>query len=114
MDRNAIRTAIFSKVSERFKSARVTFFGVELEVKQPPIGKIMELQDNPDRRKGLVSMLINYCVVPGTSEPVFEEADVESLMGLPFGEDFIRLNKAIESLTSVNVLDAEKNLNGNP
>ena len=107
--RDDVRAAIFHSGSKRFKRVEMDLFGSRVEVRQPTIGQILEAQEEEDRRKSLVRLMVGYCFVPGTDEKVFEDADFDSIMGLPFDDNFIRLNTVIEEMIDVNVLDAEGN-----
>ena len=110
--RDDIRAAIFS--GRNAKTLPVTAFGVELEVRQPSMGDILDLQELPDTKSRVVTSLINYCYVPGTKEPVFDSADRDSILALPFDENFEKINEAIAELTGVNLEDEKGNLEDAP
>lgn len=106
--RQAIREAVFASA----KSARkveVEFFGEMIEVRQPSVGRIIAMQSKDERLQGIVGLLVEYCVVPHTDEPVFDAEDAMALMEMPFNEDFVRLSQAIESLTKAEVDEEVKN-----
>jgi hypothetical protein len=104
--RNKLRAAIFDKTGTA-DTQEVEFFGQNLEIRQPPVGEVLDAADSqvagtPDSPKiALIKTLIRYCFVPGSGERVFEEADAENLMQLPWGPDFLRLQEAINKLTGI-------------
>lgn len=104
-DRTAIRTAIFAG---KAKTLLVTTFGIELELKQPSMGELLDLQDLPDAKSRVVASLIRYCFVPGTKEKVFDEADKDSILALPFDDNFVKINDAIAELTGIDLAEEEK------
>lgn len=99
--RDSIRNIIFS--SSQARSVTCKFFGTEVEIRQPSLGEILQAEEASSKQGQAVAMIIKYCYIPGTDEKVFEDADQETLLNLPFGEDFIRIQKAIATLTSVDV-----------
>lgn len=108
--RDELRGKIFS--SERRKSLIVDAFGIQLEVKQPALGDILDLQDMATQKERVTNALINYCYVPGTNEKVFEVADADSILSMPFDANFEAIQNAITSLTGVDIEDVEGNLEG--
>jgi hypothetical protein len=107
-----IRAAIFS--GRTAKTILVKAFDTELEVKQPALGDILNLQSVPDSKARVVAALINYCYVPGTNEKVFTQADQDIILGLPFDDNFTAIQNAIAELTGVNLDEARKNLEKAP
>ena len=104
-DRTAIRTAIFANT--KAKILVIQAFGVELEVRQPSMGQLLDLQELPNTKSRVVASLINYCYVPGTKEKVFDDADTDSILALPFDENFGKINDAIAELTGVDRTEEE-------
>jgi hypothetical protein len=102
--RDEVRAKIFSSDKRRFKKEVIDLFGAQVEIRQPTLGTILDAQTGGDRKRSLMFMLVNYCFVPGTDEHVFEETDLEGLMAMPFGEDFMRVQKAVAQMTDVNIL----------
>lgn len=101
--RDQIRGSIFA--SKKLKTKIIDFFGTQIEIRQNSFGQILEASSREDRESAVVEALIANAYVPNTDVKVFEEGDVASLKELPFGADFMRVNKAIEELTEVNFLD---------
>ncbi len=101
--RDTIRGKIFA--SKEFSKRTVEFFGEKIELRQPSLGLILQVQDEEDRKSAVIDTLIKYAYVPETDEKVFEDGDEASLLALPFGPDFIRVSNALEELTQVNFLD---------
>ncbi len=107
--RDQIRSGIFSKESKTPDSRDITFFGQEIRIRQPDIGTILEYRNRDDRKEAMIEMIIMFAYVPDTNDRVFEPADKDSILGLPFGKDFSALNSAITELTTVDLESAEKN-----
>ena len=107
--RDAIRDAIIGG-PDKTKTKIVEFFGQEIELRQPSMEVIMNMQASEgDRAASMANMIINYSYVPGTLERIFEEADAEALTALPFGADVQRIQRAINELTSLDIKAAEGN-----
>lgn len=107
LSRDQIRASIFNT---KPKSEFINIFGCDVELRQPSLGNILEAQTKDDRRAAIVDMIIDYCYVPGTNEKVFEAADAEGILTLPYGEDLSKINDAIARLTNIDVSGEEKNL----
>lgn len=101
--RDELRAAIFS--TKQANVIPVVFFGANIELRQPSLGDILKAQKNEDREAAVIETLIDYAYVPETDEKVFEKADASAMKALPFGADFLRVTKALETLTEVNFLD---------
>ncbi len=111
--KDEIRSAFFS--SSAFKRETVEVFGVSIDVRQAPLGRVLDLQGMfaEDRKVAISRALMEFCVVPGTNEAVFDEADAESILAMPFGEDFQELQDKINKIMGVKEEDvkaAEGNL----
>lgn len=108
--RSDIRDKIFSA---KPKTIRVTLFGAVVELRQPPLAVILSVQEQTadDRMASIFQTMMRYVYVPGTDERVFEDADRDSFLNLPFGEDMQSLQSAITELTNVAdmVKEATKN-----
>lgn len=111
--RDELRAKLFN-TKDHFKSEMVTLFGARIEIRQPTLGVLMKAQQIEDRAKATVDMLIKFCFVPGTNERVFEIADQEGILNMPFGEDLLKASEAINRLTGVNVAEEEKNSGATP
>ena len=91
------------------KSILLDVFGTQIELRQPNLRTIMTTQSMDDRAAAAAIMLINYSYLPGTNTKVFEDVDVDGILGLPFGSDFQKIQEAISELTDVaKVVKAEK------
>ena len=105
--RDQLRSQIFSAAKPASKT--FTFFGAEIELRQPTMGVIMEAQKIEDRARAAALMVVRYAYVPGTEEKVFDEADVDTILSMPFGKDLRTLNETITELTGVDVAGEEGN-----
>lgn len=108
-NRDSIRSQLFNSASKKRRSKKINMFGTEVEVRQPSVGQVLELQNSKDQKNTLVRMLIEYCYVPGTNEKVFEEGDQDQIMSWPVDDWFQQFNDAVTELASINVQEAEKN-----
>ncbi len=98
------REAIFNSPNAKTKSKVISFFGVDIEIRQPTIGSILAVRssDSENTQVYVIRSLLDLAYVPGTDDKVFEETDSASLLELPFGKDFQSVSKAMEELTEVN------------
>jgi len=106
--RDKIRTAVFSAAPD---TRVIQFFGQDVEVRQPSLEDLINSEAVEDRRKAAVAMLIKYTYVPGTSERVFEEADGDSLLALPFNADMRRLQQAVNELMGIADIEEQERKN---
>lgn len=97
MTRDEARAKIFAAKPEGQKA---TLFGVEIELREPPISDVLDTQMQEDRKRAAMIMLIRYCYLPN-GEPLFEEGDIETLLSLPFGKDYRDVNMAIQRMIGV-------------
>jgi hypothetical protein len=105
--KQSIRNAILG--AQKIKTTQIEFFGQTVELRQPTMDFILNMNSEENRARAAAQMIIGYTYVPGTEERVFEDADLESIMALPFGQDVNRLNRAISSLTTLDIPAAEGN-----
>jgi hypothetical protein len=99
--RDAIRAAFFN---QKIQAKTVTVAGIAMEIRQPAVGDIMMMQvpEGMDSRKyAAAKVLCDYCYVPGTDEKVFDQADIESILAVPFSGDWVKLQTEIDSLTDI-------------
>ena len=104
--RDEIRSAIFAE--KKLATKQVKFFGMDIEIRQPVLATVLAVQNNEDRQSAVIDTLVKYAYVPGTNDKVFEEADTDSLLKLPFGKDFLRVSTALTEITDVDFLDTAK------
>jgi hypothetical protein len=97
--RDAARAAILG--AKQVKSETISFFGTDIEVRQPTLGQILELQakSSGDATAFAINILLNHVYLPGTNEHVFEAANTDELKEMPFGPDFNTLVQAYQRLT---------------
>ncbi len=106
--RDKIRGQIFSAENRKTKSEIITFYGAEIEVRQPLVAQIVD-GDAEEGRAGIVDSLLKYAYVPHTEEKVFDAADVDALMTMPFSRDFGRFAETFQKLTNIDIKGAEGN-----
>ena len=93
--RDDIRSAIFGA---KPRSEVIQFFGMEIELRQPVLGIILEYRRSEQEFDAAQMMLLNYTYVPGTDDKVFEDADLGAINSIPFGEDMTRLTSTVAEL----------------
>lgn len=104
--RDAIRSRIFSS---KPKSKIINFYGAQVEIRQPKLDVILNV-DREDRRAQAFTMLTDFTYVPGTNEKVFEEADIDALRELPFGDDMTNYLEEIQGLLGIAPKEVDKAL----
>lgn len=110
-DPRTLKAAIFSAANKRLKSEIIEFFGQKIEIRQGKLSQIfkqMEDDEEDPMKRGLY-VLLNFTFVPGTDLPVFDDADVEQLSDLPFGEDFNKVLEAYGRVTGIDLKATRKN-----
>ncbi len=111
--RDKIRSQVFS--ADIFKREKVEAFGTTIEIRQTTLGRVLELQEklNEDRKVAIGLAFLEFCYVPGTDERLFGDEDLNSVLDLPFGDDFQKVQDVINKLMGVgekDVKEAEGNL----
>ena len=99
--RDEMRTKIFA--SRKPMSEPVTFFGEDIEIRQPNVRTILALSSDDAEGLSSVKMFIGYAYIPGTDIKVFDDEDLEGLTNMPFNEDWMAVNTAIAKMTGVDV-----------
>ena len=110
--RDAIRAQIFK--SKKFHSETVTLFGAKVEVRQPTLRDILKARDSDDKGSAAIDLIIGHCFVPDTNDKVFDDADKDLLLAMPFDDNLLEVSEALNRMTSINVKDEEKNLKKTP
>jgi hypothetical protein len=110
--RDQIREKVLGAV--KAKSIEVDLFGITIELRQPTLKSILEAQEVESTTARMAQMIVNYAHVPGTDEHVFDEADIPMILSWPFGDDLMRLQKAITTLTGVDIAKSEAELSEHP
>lgn len=104
-NRDSMRAAIFASQNKKLKSKVISFFGQDVEIRQPKLGSILDAREEEDRQAAVINTLVEYTYVPGTDIKLFDDADADAFKEMPFGKDFLAVNKTLEELTEVNFLD---------
>lgn len=102
--RDEIRAAIFGAKPE---SRTIDFFGNKIELRQPTIADAMRMQ-RIEQEEAMTQMLVSYAFVPKTQDHIFEEADAEAIMGIPFGPDMQRFTETFNDLVGVKTEGLDK------
>ncbi len=112
--RDSLRANIFKSSNKKTES--MTISGSDIEIHQPTIGEIADLNQSESdvevaRRDTISDMIIKYCFVPGSNERVFSKEDKEGILNLP-ATVLSEFNTGFAKLTNINMEDVEKNLEG--
>lgn len=115
--RDEIRSQVFS--GDVFMREQVEAFGTKIDIRQTTLGRVLELQEklSEDRKVAIGLAFLEFCYVPDTNERLFDDTDLDLVLGLPFGKDFQRVQDVINKLMGVSDKDikaAEKNLGDTP
>lgn len=103
-----LRASIFSTDKTQPRRELITYNGVQVEFVVPTVKSISELQAD-EGRNFIISAMIQCCVVPGTDETVFEEADYETMVNSPMTTDFSQCVHTINGLLNFGVDEKVKN-----
>lgn len=102
--RDKLRSAILEGDNSKPATKTITLFGNDVEIRQPSIGTVI---DDADKVKNIADILMQYCYVPGTDEKLFDDADRDSLLAMPWGPEFLKAQQAINELAGVAAADVE-------
>lgn len=96
------------------KTAKVTFRGVDLELRQPSVTEFLNAQSNPEGEersasKATIRMIVQFAYLEGTNDRVFEPSDVGVLEEMPMSGEFFRLIQAMNDLLDIKVEEQVKN-----
>lgn len=106
--RDDLRASIFSSDKTNPVRKELTYNGVQIEFIVPSVKTISELQAD-EGRNFIVSTMIQCCVIPGTDEKVFDDADYEVMVNSPMSTDFSRCVQTINGLLNFGVDEKVKN-----
>lgn len=106
--RNEIRAKVFA--GGNVDSEVLDVFGTQIELRPPTLGALMDAQSIEDTKVSVAKMIIEYSFVPGTNVQVFEEADIDSILDLRFGEDLRKMQAAITRLSGVDMERAKEDV----
>src|ERR1700761_5925145 len=67
LTRDEAREMIFNARAAR---TPITLFGVPLDLVEPPLGVLLEAQDNPSKKVAVAQLIVQYSYLRGTQEPV--------------------------------------------
>lgn len=95
--RDQIRSAV---LDAKAKDEPLDIFGVTVYLREPQTGTILDAQSNEDKKVGLMMLITNY-VYDADGNQVFDEADVDALLSVPFGDDMRKLTGAINKFLGV-------------
>ena len=105
--KDSIRSAV---LGAKPSSEVIEVFGIKMEIRQPSLGSVLDNEQTTDRKEAATDMLIRYAYVPGTDDRIFDEADRDGLLGVPFGSDFQKIQNTITKMLGVVVTEDTKSL----
>lgn len=105
--RDNIRSAVFGAKPKR--KLVEDFFGFNVEIVQPSLGVILATRQEGEESQ-LSKMLIDYTFVPNTGEKVFEPADAEALLAIPFGAEMKRFTDAMNEILGIDSKQIENGI----
>lgn len=82
-------------LADKVKKVTVTIDGMDIEVRQMSVGQMLDTISEDDRKKQMARYIVDCCFVPGTDEKIFEEEDLEVLMGMPAGGYYSQIMEQI-------------------
>lgn len=94
-------------LSAKPKSKEIQLFGVMVYLREPPTEVVLGAQALEDRKMAIGQLMTQY-LFTADGEQVFDEADIDGLLNMPFGDDMRRLNQAINELLGVTPTEADK------
>lgn len=99
VSRDSARALIFG--AKPVIRSDLTLQGVPVDLREPSVGVVIDSQTDEDRKRAFAQMLIRYVYPRGGAEPLFEEADIDNLLELPFNKEMQDLNQAINKMIGV-------------
>lgn len=102
--RDSIRAAVLG--AKAIVKEVKPFFGTAVELRQPELGVVLDMRKTEEQHQ-IARMLIDYTFVPGTTEKVFDEADADGILQIPFGPDMKKYIDIMNELLGVAGADVE-------
>jgi hypothetical protein len=106
--RDAVRAEIFNNPKTKPAIQLVDFMGAQLELRTPTLGHILAMPSKEEQemegegKAQLVTSIIQHAYIPGTDELVFEDEDLDGLLGMAYSADMQRLFTAMNKLIDPN------------
>lgn len=104
--------------SRKVKSKIVMINGVEVELRQQSLAKILSpANDKLSQIDRAVLSFIDHAYFPGTDERIFAPTDLDVIKSWPFDKEWIDIQTSIAELSGIRVSDvedAEKDLTERP
>lgn len=92
----------------------IKLFGNQVELVQPPLSEVLVDRGNISNADRLALMVVDYVVIPGTEERVFEDTDITMIKRWPFSRDVKELQDAIIELTGLDITTEVEDMKANP
>jgi hypothetical protein len=77
-----------------------------VDVQEPVVDRQLDQPMEQTNKERMIKLVIDHTFVPDTNERVFEDADLDGMQGMPFGQGFGTILNKIMELT--NLVEATK------
>jgi hypothetical protein len=117
--RDALRAKVLGN-APKLGSIIVPFNGEQIELRQQTLRVAMASYENEKQvsaAERAARLVVDYAYIPGTNERVFEVADIPVLLEMPFGPEWVEIQRSISKLMGVteeDVARVEEQLNKSP
>lgn len=113
MTRDQIRAELVGK-KHAARTEITTLFGVEIELRQPTLGSIIDAKEDADAQTRTVDVFVKYAYVPGTDERIFEDTDKAAILNWPFSDELLKVQEKIGELSGIDLGGAKEEILESP
>jgi len=115
MTRDMMRSELLG-VHHGPKVKSIKLFGMDVDLVQPSIRHVLNrpASENMDAATSTIRMVIEYACMPDTHTRIFEEADLDTMLEWPWGEDLMEVNAALAELSGIKIKMAEEVIKTDP
>jgi hypothetical protein len=96
-----LREKIFSNPQNQRQFRRISFFGADVEFRQPTIGTLLDAKDQKTSKDQIIRSIIDCAYDPKTGQRIFQETDFASIAELPWSKDMESASQALNELTGL-------------
>lgn len=113
---NQKRDTLRAKILAEYKPKKeiIKFMGADVEVRQPSLRALLDAQDTGTTAERIVELMLQFIFVPETGEHLFDAADKDVLLNLPWNEDIANLQTVIGKLSGIDMDGVSKELSDSP
>lgn len=106
LTRDQLRAQI---LGQKPKTELVSLFGATVEIRQPSLKRIMNMRQMDEDVKATI-FLTEFTFVPGTDDLLFDDADQDALLELPFSADFQAFIEKMNGLMGLEAQEVNKSV----